>query len=230
MARDPHPKLPPTRKPMPPPGTPEHEEWLVDEAVEESFPAPPPEARKSPRLGSSSRLRPEASMNKLCTALLCAAAFGSHAAYGQALYKCVGASGKTSYQEDPCPVAAAKPEGARLEGAKPAPAATGAPMKAGWDAREIDAAADACSKPILADARKFFDAESKFFPEAQIVPPVDRFCTCVTRRIASTWTYAEYSKNPGGLQGRIAGEAFKGGPCKPDGLYAEMLRKTGKTR
>ena len=39
MARDPHPKLPPTRKPMPPPGTPEHAEWLVDEASEESFPA-----------------------------------------------------------------------------------------------------------------------------------------------------------------------------------------------
>jgi hypothetical protein len=39
MAREPHPKLPPTRKPMPPAGTKEHEEWLLDEAVEESFPA-----------------------------------------------------------------------------------------------------------------------------------------------------------------------------------------------
>ena len=39
MAREPHPKLPLHRKPMPPPGTPEHQEWLVDEAGEESFPA-----------------------------------------------------------------------------------------------------------------------------------------------------------------------------------------------
>ena len=167
-------------------------------------------------------------MNPVFTALLCAAALGWHcASQGQALYKCVGANGKTSYQEDPCPVAA-KPEVA-----KPAPTAAhggGAPVKAGWDPRELDAAADACSKPILVDARKFFDAESKFFPEAQIVPPVDRFCTCVTRRVASTWSYAEYAKNPGALQGRIAGEAVKGGPCKPDGLYAEMLRKTGKMR
>ncbi|HUQ28128.1 MAG TPA: hypothetical protein VM051_06020 [Usitatibacter sp.] len=34
-----HPKLPRDRKPEPPPGTPEHEEWLLDEAAEESFPA-----------------------------------------------------------------------------------------------------------------------------------------------------------------------------------------------
>jgi len=39
MARNPHPTLPPRRKPEPPPGTPEHQEWLVDEASEESFPA-----------------------------------------------------------------------------------------------------------------------------------------------------------------------------------------------
>ena len=39
MAKDKHPTLPNTRAPMPPPGTPEHEEWLIDEAVDESFPA-----------------------------------------------------------------------------------------------------------------------------------------------------------------------------------------------
>jgi hypothetical protein len=39
MPKDKHPKLPATRKPMPPPGTPEHAEWLIDEADEESFPA-----------------------------------------------------------------------------------------------------------------------------------------------------------------------------------------------
>lgn len=167
-------------------------------------------------------------MNPVFTSLACAAALGWHcASQAQALYKCVGASGKTSYQEDPCPVAP------KVEGEKPAPAAArggGPPVKPGWDAHEIEVTAEACAKPILVEARRFFDAESKFFPEAQIVPPVDRFCTCVARRAASTWTFAEYAKNPGGLQGRLASEAMKGGPCKPDGLYAEMLRKTGKIR
>jgi hypothetical protein len=41
--RDPHPTLPkPPRPPAPPKGTGEHEEWMLDEAVEESFPASDP--------------------------------------------------------------------------------------------------------------------------------------------------------------------------------------------
>jgi hypothetical protein len=48
MARDKHPKLPGTRKPMPPAGTPEHAEWLIDEADEESFPASDPPAPALP--------------------------------------------------------------------------------------------------------------------------------------------------------------------------------------
>ena len=41
MAQDPkaHPTLPKPRRPEPPQGTPEHDEWLLDEANEESFPA-----------------------------------------------------------------------------------------------------------------------------------------------------------------------------------------------
>jgi hypothetical protein len=48
MARDPHPTLPPPRHPPPPPGTPEYEEWLLDEAVDETFPASDPPAIVSP--------------------------------------------------------------------------------------------------------------------------------------------------------------------------------------
>ena len=49
MAQNPHPTLPKTpRKPEPPPGTPEHEEWLLDEAVEDSFPASDPPAPQHP--------------------------------------------------------------------------------------------------------------------------------------------------------------------------------------
>jgi hypothetical protein len=48
MARDPHPTLPPPKHPPPPPGTPEYEEWLLDEAVDETFPASDPPAIVSP--------------------------------------------------------------------------------------------------------------------------------------------------------------------------------------
>jgi hypothetical protein len=47
-SQSPHPTLPKTRKPAPPPGTPEHEEWLLDEAGEETFPASDPGASAQP--------------------------------------------------------------------------------------------------------------------------------------------------------------------------------------
>ena len=49
MAEYPHPTLPkrPSR-PEPPSGTPEHEEWLMDEAVDDTFPASDPPAIMHP--------------------------------------------------------------------------------------------------------------------------------------------------------------------------------------
>lgn len=49
MADYPHPTLPKRpRRPEPPPGTPEHEEWLMDEAVDDTFPASDPPAQMQP--------------------------------------------------------------------------------------------------------------------------------------------------------------------------------------
>lgn len=48
MADNPHPTLPRPKRPEPPQGTPEHEEWLLDEAGEESFPASDPPAIVQP--------------------------------------------------------------------------------------------------------------------------------------------------------------------------------------
>ena len=49
MADYPHPTLPKRpRRPEPPPGTPEHAEWLMDEGVDDSFPASDPPAQTQP--------------------------------------------------------------------------------------------------------------------------------------------------------------------------------------
>ena len=49
MADYPHPTLPKRpRRPEPPPGTPEHEEWLMDEGVDDTFPASDPPAQVQP--------------------------------------------------------------------------------------------------------------------------------------------------------------------------------------
>jgi hypothetical protein len=49
MARDPHPELPPAPpKPVPPVGKPGHEDAMLDEAGDESFPASDPAAPVQP--------------------------------------------------------------------------------------------------------------------------------------------------------------------------------------
>lgn len=59
--RDPHPTLPkPPRPPAPPVGTRDHEEWMLDEAVEESFPASdPPEPAQPGSSLAAERLKEE---------------------------------------------------------------------------------------------------------------------------------------------------------------------------
>ena len=50
MARDPHPTLPrKPRKPEPPVGTPAHDDWMIDEASYEGFPASDPPAPHQPK-------------------------------------------------------------------------------------------------------------------------------------------------------------------------------------
>jgi hypothetical protein len=48
MTREPHPKLPIPDKKIPPAGTPGHEDAMLDEADEESFPASDPSAPTQP--------------------------------------------------------------------------------------------------------------------------------------------------------------------------------------
>jgi hypothetical protein len=59
MADKKHPTLPTPRRPTPPPGTPEHEEWLVDEANEESFPASDPSEPSQPGGNRKDKVTPQ---------------------------------------------------------------------------------------------------------------------------------------------------------------------------
>ena len=65
--RDPHPTLPkPPRPPAPPKGTRDHEEWMLDEAVEESFPASdPPEPAQPGSSLAAERLEEEGRKTRL---------------------------------------------------------------------------------------------------------------------------------------------------------------------
>jgi hypothetical protein len=167
-------------------------------------------------------------MKRALLLLACAATAGFMGGAQAQLFKCVGADGKTSYQSEPCPTAA-KEQRMNLQKSSGAGASdSGEAMKPGWDERELLFMADVCAKTILIPARKEADAQMQPFPEAQLTPPVERYCTCIARRSATTWTFAEYSKDPVQLSSRLAVEALKGGPCKPEGLHAELLRKVGK--
>lgn len=158
---------------------------------------------------------------------LLAAAASAHAQ----LFKCVGADGKTSYQSEACPTAAKE----QRMNVQTGPSSTteggltaGVAMKPGWDEREVIFSADVCAKSILEPARKEFDAQSQPFPDKQLTPQVERYCNCLARRASTSYTFLEYTKNPAGIAQRLAQEAYKGGPCKPEGLHAELLRKAGK--
>lgn len=167
-------------------------------------------------------------MKRLSLLLACAATAGFMGGAHAQLFKCVGADGKTSYQAEPCPTAAKEQ---RLNVQKSSGAGgsdSSEAMKSGWDERELIFMADVCAKTILIPARKEADAQSQPFPEAQLTPPVERYCSCIARRASTTWTYQEYTKNPVQLSSQLANEALKGGPCKPEGLHAELLRKAGK--
>jgi hypothetical protein len=64
--RDPHPTLPKSPRPAPPKGTREHEEWMLDEAVEESFPASdPPEPVQPGSSLAAERLEEEGRKTRL---------------------------------------------------------------------------------------------------------------------------------------------------------------------
>jgi hypothetical protein len=170
-------------------------------------------------------------MRRTHAALLsCAAAFAiaSPAARAQ-LFKCVGADGKTSYQSEACPTTAKEQ---RLKQDSRADPGDDIPegIKPGWDQRELIFMADICTKSILGPAQKEFDAASQPFPDKQLTPAVEKHCNCMARRASTTWTFIQYSKDPVGVGTQLSNEALKGGPCRPEGLHAELLRKAGKMK
>src|ERR1700752_407637 len=153
----------------------------------------------------------------------------------QPLFKCVGADGKTSYQSEPCPVAATEKKldvrtGPMSTGGSEAipGAAPGTPggMKPGGDQREIIFMADTCSRGVLEPAAKDFDAQNLPLPPA-LKPDVDNFCNCTAKKASMSYTFLEYTRNPLAIVSQLQQDALKGGECEPRGAYADLLRKAG---
>jgi hypothetical protein len=67
MQQYPRPTLPRNRKPEPPAGTPEHAEWLLDEAEDETFPASDATAPSQPGSSASVNSMAEEGRNTMLT-------------------------------------------------------------------------------------------------------------------------------------------------------------------
>jgi hypothetical protein len=169
-------------------------------------------------------------MPRIRALLLCAAALAASSECRAQLFKCVGTDGRTSYQSEACPTTAK--EQRLKEETRAGDSGDEIPegIQPGWDKRELLFMADVCAKSILVPAQKEYDAASQPFPEKQLTPQVEKYCNCIARRASTTWTFAQYAKDPLGTSAQLANEALKGGPCKPEGLHAELLRKAGKMR
>ena len=143
------------------------------------------------------------------------------------LLKCVGTDGKTTYQSDPCPVAAQEK---RIREPDAGPGARGGRLKDGWMEDEIAFIAKACTAAIMVPLKGYHERQSLAFPEARLSADVNRHCTCLARRLGTTHTKAEYLANTDAISRRIDQEAITGGECRPEGSLADLLRKAGAMR
>jgi hypothetical protein len=104
-------------------------------------------------------------------------------------------------------------------------------LKAGWSEAELSAFASGCVMAIMIPAKKDFEARAAqagkpaAFPEEALRKSVEPMCSCLGRRIAESWSFAEFSKNSQALAERFVTEAMTGGRCKPEGLLGDVLEK-----
>ena len=80
-----------------------------------------------------------------------------------------------------------------------ASAAYGAELKDGWSEPQLAGFTAGCVQSILIPAKRdFAKAAAKAgnaaaqFPEAQLRPSVEGMCSCLARRVATTWSFEAY--------------------------------------
>jgi hypothetical protein len=140
------------------------------------------------------------------------------------LYKCVAKDGKVSYQGEPCTEAANEqrlreqaggdPASASPPASAPKPASASNASKESWGAEQSNAIKSDCSKDAFANVQKGWGSNPTAFPEAEARDAVDKYCSCITRRITTSITPSQFAQNRFDSVARFVSEAQKGGECK----------------
>jgi hypothetical protein len=115
-------------------------------------------------------------------------------------------------------------------GAADAPAK--APLKAGWDKKQIKVFAYACTDGLMKPAARDYKAAAladgvsihKPFPEKEFRDSAFPMCLCISQRVAETWTVAEIERRGLQYSRPMIDEALNGGRCKPEGMLGDVLK------
>ncbi len=147
-----------------------------------------------------------------------------------AVFKCTGADGSTTYQQEPCPQTGDEKKMKDVP-AGPAGAAGSKPgLKEGWNASDIAAMADACVPGAMEPAKRDFQAAAKAqgsdqqFPEAELAAGVKAMCACLAKRVGASYARADFQQNRQAILKKMNDEAIAGGACKPEGALAEAMK------
>ncbi len=117
-----------------------------------------------------------------------------------------------------------------VAGAADAPAK--APLKEGWDRKQIKVFAYACTDGLLQPAVRDYKAAAladgvtlyKPFPEKEFRDSAFPMCLCISQRVAETWTMAEMEKKGMQRSKPMIDEALRGGRCKPAGMLGDIVK------
>ena len=160
---------------------------------------------------------------------------GTPLAHAQ-LNKCVGADGKVTYQETPCP-ADAKAESLRGPTAPQAepPAEGKAPSKPAAPAAAPATAGDPveqlrldCLDGAMRDGKNTWervaraDPRAGAFPQQEFQASAEAFCGCLADRVKGAVVPAELASKGAAAFAGFGTEALRGGQCKPTGAWARL--------
>jgi hypothetical protein len=108
-----------------------------------------------------------------------------------------------------------------------------APLKEGWDRKQIKVFAYACTDGLLEPAVREYKAAAladgvtlyKPFPEKEFRDSAFPMCLCISQRVAETWSMKEMDTHVKERTRPMIDEALSGGRCKPDGMLGDILKK-----